>query len=97
MTKQIPWREPAVLIRTNGASVHEGGRIIVGEGPLFQLLDLADALAPKDVERHYIALPERRTPPFRYAGEQIVQLLGRMDRPGMLETLNARGGSAMRR
>lgn len=97
MTKQIPWSEAAVLIRTNGASVHEGGRVIVGEGPLYQLLDIADALAPKDVERHYIALPERRTPPFRYEGDAIVQLLGRMDRPGTLALLNARGASAMRR
>lgn len=97
MAKQIPWREEAVLVRTTGASVQDGGRVIVGEGPLFRLLDIADALPPAEIGRYFITLPDRRTPPFRFEGEAIVRLLGRMDRPGALALLNARAPLAMRR
>ena len=97
MTKQVPWREQAVLIRTSDASVQDGGRVIVDEGPLFRLLDMADALEPAEIERHFITLPDRHTPPFRYEGEAITQLLGRMDRPGALALLNLRGAAVMRR
>ena len=93
----IPWRDQAVLIRTSGASIHDGGRVIVAEGPLHRLLNIADAFASDEIERHYIALPDRRVPPFRFDGDAIRQLLGRMDRPGALELLNARGPAMMRR
>lgn len=94
---RIPWREEAVLIRTTGAAVVEGGRVIVAEGPLYRLLDIADTLKVDEIARHYIALPDRRVPPFRFDGDAIRQLLGRMDRPGALELLNARGPAMMRR
>ena len=84
----IPWREDAVLVRASGASIHDGGRVIVAEGPLHRLLGLADALAPDELARHYIALPDRRVPPFRYDGEGIRMLLGRLDRPGALTLLS---------
>lgn len=92
----IPWRDEATLIRFNDASIHEGGRVIVAEGPLYRVLDIADRLAPAELGRHFITLPDRRTPPFRFDGEAIGNLLGRLDRPGALELLNARG-AAMRR
>ncbi|HEU0045268.1 hypothetical protein [Sphingomonas sp.] len=93
----IPWRDDAALIRTNGASIHDGGRVIVAEGPLYRVLDIADRLAPAELGRHFITLPDRRTAPFRFEGEAIRNLLGRLDRPGALELLNARGAAALRR
>ena len=93
----IPWRDDATLIRTTDASIHNGGRVIVAEGPLYRVLDIADRLAPAELGKHYIALPDRRVAPFRYEGEAIRNLLGRLDRPGALELLNARGGTALRR
>lgn len=89
----IPWRDESVLVRTSGASIHDGGRVIVAEGPLHRLLALADALSPDELARHYITLPDRRTPPFRYDGDGITSLLGRLDRPGALRLL-ARGSVA---
>ena len=94
---RIPWREDAVLIRTTGAAVVDGGRVIVAEGPLYRLLDIADALKVDEIARHYIALPDRRVAPFRYDGDAIRQLLGRLDRPGALDLLNARAPAMMRR
>ena len=90
----IPWRDAAVLIRTTGAEIHEGGRAIVAEGPLYHMLDLADALSPEELGRHYVTLPDRRTAPFRFDGDGIRALLGRLDRPGVLDLLNARGAFA---
>lgn len=92
----IPWRDQAVLIRTTSASIHDGGRTIVAEGPLHRLLDIADALAPDELPRHYIALPDRGAPPFRFDGEAVRNLLGRLDRPGALD-LVARQAAAARR
>lgn len=90
----IPWRDQAALIRTSGASIHDGGRVIVAEGPLFRLLELADALPPELLARHYITLPDRRTAPFRYDGEAIRALLGRIDRPGGFTPPHARQATA---
>lgn len=92
----IPWRDQAALIRTSGASIHDGGRVIVAEGPLHYLLDLADSFAGDEIGRHYITLPDRRAPPFRFEGEAIRNLLGRLDRPGALDLLNARCAAAAR-
>ena len=92
----IPWRDDAVLIRTSNAGIHDGGRAIVAEGPLYRLLDTADLLDPDELGRHYITLPDRRTPPFRYDGAAIRTLLGRLDRPGTLNLLQARAASARR-
>lgn len=89
----IPWREQATLIRTSGASIHDGGRVIVAEATLYRLLDLVDGFALDELQRHYITLPDRRTAPFRYDGEAIRGLLGRLDRPGVLESLHARGAT----
>ena len=89
----IPWRDQATLIRTSGASIHDGGRVIVAEAPLHHLIELVDGLAPGELQRHYITLPDRRTAPFRYDGEGIRGLLGRLDRPGVIESLHARGGA----
>ena len=97
MVNRIPWREDAVLIRTSGASIADGGRVIVAEGPLYRLLDIADTFRVDEIERHYIAMPERHVPPFRYEGLAIRQLLGRMDRPGALDLLNIRAPAVMGR
>lgn len=93
----IPWRDQATLIRTSGASIHDGGRVIVAEAPLFRLLDLVDGFESDELPRHYIALPDRRTAPFRFDGDAIRSLLGRLDRPGVLDLLNARGARAAAR
>jgi hypothetical protein len=92
----IPWREHATLIRTNGASIYEGGRQIVAEGPLYRMLDLADTLVPAELQRHFITLPDRRAAPFRYDPAAIAALLGRLDRPGAMELFNARCASGRR-
>lgn len=86
----IPWRDQAVLIRTSGASIHDGGRVIVAEGPLFKLVDLADALEPDELTRHYITLPDRRVAPFRFECDAVRSLLGRIDRPGAFDHLHMR-------
>lgn len=80
----IPWHDHTTLIRTTAASIHEGGRTIVAEGPLHRMLDIADALVPAELDRHFIALPDRGAAPFRYNAEAIRALLGRLDRPGAL-------------
>lgn len=87
----IPWRDQAVLIRTSAASIHDGGRAIVAEGPLHRVLAIADELSADEVERHYITLPDRRVAPFRYDGEAIRTLLGRLDRPGAFDLFKSQG------
>lgn len=82
--KLIPWRDQATLVRTSGAAIHDGGRVIVAEGPLHRLLAIADALAADELDRHFIALPDRGAPPYRFEGAAIRGLLGRIDRPGAM-------------
>ena len=89
----IPWRDQATLIRTSGASIHEGGRVIVAEAPLHRLIELVDGFAADELRRHYITLPDRGVAPFRYDGDAIRGLLGRLDRPGVIESLQARAGA----
>lgn len=93
----IPWRDQAVLIRTSAASIHDGGRAIVAEGPLHRVLDIADGFAGDEIERHYITLPDRRVPPFRFEGEAIRNLLGRLDRPGAFDRFKVHGPVMARR
>ena len=88
----IPWHAEATLVRTTDAGVSDGGRAIVAEGPLHRVLLHADTLPPAELERHFVALPERRAPPFRYDAAAIQALLGRLDRPGAVSfAVPARG------
>ena len=77
-----PWQDAATLVRLDDAEVADGGRSIVAEGPLHRLLTLADGLTPAELDRHFIALPDRRRAPFRFDADAIIALLGRSDRPG---------------
>lgn len=78
----IPWHDSATMIRLSDERLTEGGRAIVAEGPLHRLLTLADSLPPAELERHFIALPDRQAAPFRFDAEAIGRLLRRGDRPG---------------
>lgn len=84
----IPWHEHATLIRTTDASIHDGGRSIVAEAPLHRLVELASAMTPAELDRHFITLPDRRAAPFRFDGTAIHGLLGRLDRPGAVDFLS---------
>lgn len=88
----IPWHDHATLIRTTDASIHEGGRTIVAEAPLHRLVELASALSPHELERHFITLPDRRAAPYRFDGAGIHALLGRLDRPGAFVFAAGRAG-----
>ncbi|WP_425230417.1 hypothetical protein [Sphingomonas sp.] len=81
----IPWRDHAALIRTTDASIHDGGRAIVAEGPLHRVVELANDLPPAELDRHFISLPDRHAAPYRFEGAAIHALLGRLDRPGALD------------
>ena len=78
----IPWQEAATMVRIADEQLTEGGRTIVAEGPLHRVLALADRLSPAELQRHFIALPDRRAAPFRFDADGITGLLGRIDRPG---------------
>lgn len=86
----IPWHDHATLIRTSDASVSDGGRAIVAEAPLHRLVELASGFAPAELDRHFIALPDRRAAPFRFDGAALQALLGRFDRPGASDFLGWR-------
>lgn len=86
----IPWHDQATLIRTTDASIHDGGRTIVAEAPLHRLVELASAMPPTELERHYITLPDRRAAPYRFDGAGINTLLGRLDRPGAFNFMTGR-------
>lgn len=82
MTQSIPWNDAATLVRLGDGHLTEGGRTVVAEGPLHRVLALVDSWPAGEVQRHFIALPDRGAAPFRYDAPAIAALLGRADRPG---------------
>ncbi|WP_419809407.1 hypothetical protein [Sphingomonas sp.] len=83
----IPWHDQATLIRTTDASIHDGGRSIVAEAPLHRLVQMVSDFSPAELSQHFITLPDRRAAPYRFDGDGIHALLGRLDRPGAFDFL----------
>lgn len=81
---KVSWKEQATLVRLGAGPVADGGREIVAESTLADVVGRLAALPMTERRRYLIALPDRGAPPFRYDADDLERLLGRPDRPGAI-------------
>jgi hypothetical protein len=71
----IPWREGAALIRTSRATgTGEVTRELVVEGSLGTVVQYVRKLDAMSRTSLKVTLPDRRVPPFEFAGEELNDL-----------------------
>ncbi len=81
---KVSWKEQATLVRLNAGPITDGGREIVAESTLAEVVGKLEALSMVERRRYLIALPDRGAPPFRFDADDLERLLGRPDRPGAI-------------